>query len=214
TLVIFTCDNGGALNHGSNNQPLRGSKGQTFEGGIRVCTIAWWPGKIPSGTSTDAITTMMDILPTLTQLGGGKLPTDRKLDGVDLWPVLAGAADAKPPRDHFFYFRGFTLDAVRSGEWKLHLALADGAPGKTKGPPQPQLFNLATDIGETQNVAAANPQVVQRLQALARTVEGDLGLEGAGPGCRPLGRVENPQPLIGHDGTVRANAVAQQKTFR
>jgi arylsulfatase A len=213
TLVIFTSDNGGSLPHGSNNGPLRGSKGQTFEGGIRVCTIAWWPGKIPAGTSTDAITSMMDILPTLTQLAGGKLPADRKLDGVDIWPVLTGTASATPPRDHFFYYRGFTLEAVRSGPWKLHLALADGPPGAKKGAPQPQLFNLAEDIGETKNVAAANPEVVQRLQALALTMKDDLGLEGIGPGCRPLGRVENPQPLLGPDGAVRTSAAGEQKSF-
>ncbi len=213
TLVIFTSDNGGALNHGSNNQPLRGSKAQTFEGGIRVCTIAWWPGKIPAGTSTDAITSHMDLLPTLAQFAGAQAPTDRKLDGVDISSVLLGNAATKPPRDHFFYFRGFTLDAVRSGDWKLHLALADGGPGKKKGPARAQLFNLATDIGESKDVAGDNAEIVQRLRALAETMKDDLGLDGVGPGCRPPGRVENPQPLIGHDGTVRANAVAQQKSF-
>ena len=213
TLVIFTSDNGGALNHGSKNTPLRGSKSQTWEGGIRVCTIAWWPGKIPAGTETGAITSMMDVLPTLTKLAGGKLPTDRKLDGVDIWPVLAGTAGATPPRDHFFYFRGFVLDAVRSGPWKLHLALADGAPRQTKGAPRLQLFNLADDIGETTNVAAAHPEVVRRLQALAATMKDDLGLDGVGPGCREIGRFANPEPLIHADGTVRANAVATQKRF-
>jgi arylsulfatase A len=213
TLVFFTSDNGGPVNQGANNRPLRGSKGQTFEGGIRTCTLAWWPGKIPAGTSTDAMTSMMDILPTLARLGGGRLPADRKLDGVDVWPVLAGTAGAKPPRDHFFYFRGPTLDAVRSGPWKLHLALAEGAPGQKKGAPQPQLFNLADDIGETKNLAAAQPEVVKRLQALAQTMQADLGLDGFGPGCRPLGRVAQPEPLIHPDGTVRANAVAAQRRF-
>ncbi len=213
TLVIFTSDNGGSLNHGSNNQPLRGTKGQTFEGGIRVCTIAWWPGKIPAGTATDAITSHMDILPTFAQLAGAKSPSDRKLDGVDIWPALAGAADAKPPRDHFLYFRGLTLEAVRSGAWKLHLALADGEPGKKKGPPQPQLFNLTDDPGETKNIAAAHPEIVPRLQALAQTMKDDLGVEGLGPGCRPLGRVANPQPMIGADGTVRADAAGHPARF-
>ncbi|MGH7943884.1 MAG: sulfatase family protein [Opitutaceae bacterium] len=213
TLVIFTSDNGGPLAHGANNGPLRGSKGQTLEGGIRTCTIAWWPGRIPAGTRTDAITTMMDVLPTVARLAGAKLPANRKLDGVDVWPVLAGTAGATPPRTEFFYFRGFTLDAVRSGPWKLHLALADALPGKKKGPSQPQLFNLADDIGETKNVAAANPEVVRRLQALAETMRGDLGVDGAGPGCRPIGRVANPKPLMDHDGTVRAGAVGAHARF-
>ncbi|MBM3858706.1 MAG: sulfatase [Verrucomicrobia bacterium] len=213
TLVIFTSDNGGALNHGSNNTPLRGSKGQTFEGGIRVCTIAWWPGKIPAGTSTDAMTSMMDILPTFTKLAGASLPGNRKLDGVDIWPVLAGNVGNKPPRDQFFYYRGLKLEAVRSGPWKLHLALAGGVPGKKKAAPQPHLFNLTEDIGETKNVAAQHPDVVKRLQALAQTMANDLGLDDVGPGCRPPGRVSNPQPLIAHDGAVRPNAVGKTKRF-
>jgi arylsulfatase A len=213
TLVIFTSDNGGPINHGAKNRPLRGSKGQTFEGGIRTCTIAWWPGKIPGGTRTDAITSMMDVLPTVAALAGAKLPAGRKLDGVDVWPVLAGTAGAKPPRKEFFYFRGLTLEAVRSGPWKLHLALADSMPGKKKGPPGPQLFNLAEDIGETKNVAAAHSDVVRRLQALAETMRGDLGVDGVGPGCRPVGKVPTPKPLIDHDGKVRAGFVGTQARF-
>ncbi|MES2694622.1 MAG: sulfatase [Verrucomicrobiota bacterium] len=198
TLVIFTSDNGGPLNHEAKNTPLRGGKGQIFEGGVRVCTIAWWPGRIPAGTTTDAMTSMMDILPTFAQLAGARVPTDRKLDGVDVSSVLLGTKDAKPPRTEFFYFGGFTLQAVRSGPWKLHLA-------------SKQLFNLADDIGESKDVAAAQPAVVTRLQALAQTMEGDLGLTGVGPGCRPLGRVSNAKPAIAMDGTVRAEFAGVHK---
>ena len=213
TLVIFTSDNGGSMPHGASNQPLRGTKGQTLEGGIRTCTIAWWPGRIPAGTRTDAITTMMDVLPTAARLAGAKLPADRKLDGVDIWPVLAGTAGDKPPRTEFFYFRGLTLEAVRSGPWKLHLALADSLPGKKKGPPMLQLFNLDEDIGESRNVAAAHPEIVRRLQARVETMRTDLGLADIGPGCRPLGRVPDPKPLIGYDGTVRSGFVGAQARF-
>ncbi|MDA1276699.1 MAG: hypothetical protein O2960_21995 [Verrucomicrobia bacterium] len=66
-----------------------------------------------------------------------------------------------------------------------------------------ELYNLQTDVAESQNVATANPEVVRRLQMLAEEMKNDLGLDGIGPGCRPLGRVSNPQPLIGHDGKVR-----------
>ncbi|MDX1929151.1 MAG: sulfatase [Pirellulaceae bacterium] len=211
TLVIFTSDNGGPVNQGAHNGPLRGAKGSTFEGGIRTCTLAWWPGKIPAGTSTDAMTSMMDMLPTFAKLGGAELPTGRKLDGVDIWPVLAGDPEV-PPRDTFFCYRGLNLEAVRSGPWKLHLALADNA-GTEKGRPRPQLFHLGHDVGEKNDLAAAQPEVVARLQALAQSMKGDLGLEGIGPGCRPLGRVANPQPLIDIDGTVRADAVATKKHF-
>jgi arylsulfatase A-like enzyme len=210
TLVIFTSDNGGALPHGSSNKPLRGSKGQTLEGGLRVCTIAWWPGRIPAGTSTDSITSMMDVLPTLARLADVETAADRKIDGVDIWPVLAGTDGDKPPRENFCYFRGLKLEAVRQGAWKLHLALADGPPAR-RAEPKPQLFNLIEDIGETRNVAAEHPEIVKRLQQLAQSIDDDLGLDGVGPGCRELGRVQNPQPLIDRTGAVRADAVGEVK---
>lgn len=212
TLVIFTSDNGGPINQGANNGPLRGGKGQTFEGGIRTCTIAWWPGKIPAGTSTAAMTSMMDLLPTFAKLGGAPLPMNRKLDGVDVWPVLAGDSET-PPRDQFFYFRGLNLEAVRWGPWKLHLSLAGDKAGGRKDKPRPQLFQLDNDLGETQDVATQEPEIVKRLQSLADSMREDLGTEGIGPGCRPLGRVAEPLPLIGSDGAVRANAVATVKQF-
>ena len=211
TLVIFTSDNGGPVNQGAHNGPLHGAKGQTFEGGIRTCTMAWWPGRIPAGTSTDAMTSMMDLLPTFAKLGGVALPTDRKLDGVDIWPVLAGEPQT-PPRDTFFYFSGLRLEAVRSGPWKLHLALADNA-GNRKGSPRPQLFHLGSDLGEKNDLASEQPKVVAQLQSLVQSMQSDLGIEGIGPGCRPLGRTANPQPLISLDGSVRADAVASVKQF-
>ncbi len=212
TLVIFTSDNGGALNHGSNNRPLRGSKGQTFEGGIRTCTIAWWPETIPGGTSTAAISSMMDILPTFAKLAQAPLPPSRHLDGVDLTPILLGDP-ATPPREQFLYYRGLNLEAVRSGPWKLHLSLADGPVGQRKGTARPQLFHLGEDIGETRDVSADHPDIVARLQALAETQHADLGLTGVGPGCRPLGRVQKPLPLIDDKGTVRPGAAGTQVEF-
>jgi arylsulfatase A len=188
TLVIFTSDNGGT--NRAVNAPLRGHKGSTWEGGMRVPTIAWWPGKIPAGTQSGAVTGMMDILPTFVTLAGGAPPADRKLDGTDIWPVLAGETESA--HDVFHYFRGLDLQAIRSGPWKLHLA-------------KKELYNLDTDIGETTDVAAANPDVVQKLQELAGKVEDDLGLSGIGPGCRPLGRVTDAEPIISHDGTFRTD---------
>ena len=190
TLVIFTSDNGGSLRHGAVNTPLRGGKGSTFEGGMRVPFIALWPGKIPAGTTTPAITSMMDILPTFTKLAGGTVPTDRKIDGGDIWPILAGMPDATTPYDAFYFFRGLNLQAVRSGKWKLHLANGE-------------LHDLEADIAESQNVAAKHADVVGKLRDLAKGMDADLGTKGVGPGCRPLGQVENPQPLIAKDGTVR-----------
>ena len=188
TLVLFVSDNGGTRR--AVNEPLRGNKGQTFEGGLRVPAIAWWPGRIPGGSKVDAIAGMIDVLPTFVKLAGGSLPNDRTLDGGDLWPLLAGEKGAKGPRENFFYYSGLKLQAVRSGPWKLHLAGGS-------------LYNLEHDIGEATDVAAANPEVVKRLKALAETMKADLGLDGIGPGCRELGRARNARPLIGHDGRVR-----------
>jgi arylsulfatase A len=146
----------------------------------------------------------MDVLPTFARLAGAKVPSDRKIDGVDLWPALAGDTSAKPPRDHFFYFRGLELDAVRSGPWKLHLAKDKRAP---------QLYHLGNDIGESKDLAKEQPEEVRRLQEFAATMKDDLGLQGKGPGCRPPGRAENPKPLMSPDGTVRPDAAGEVKRF-
>jgi arylsulfatase A len=201
TLVLFTSDNGGTPR--AVNAPLRGFKGSTWEGGMREPTIAWWPGNIPAGTASDAISGMFDVLPTLVKLAGGQPPTGRKLDGGDLWPVLAGEAGAKSPHEVFYYYNGLKLEGVRSGPWKLRFA---PVPKNAKPPDaahREQLYNLDSDIGESTDVAEANPGEVARLRALADAMKNDLGLDGIGPGVRPLGRVTNPQPLIGKDGKIR-----------
>jgi len=199
TLVIFTSDNGGTPR--SVNAPLRGHKASTLEGGMRVPTIAWWPGRIPAGTETDAILGMFDILPTFAALAGGKAPAERKLDGVDIWPHLAGVKDAKPAHETFYYFRGLTLEAIRHGDWKLQIAA--GAK-KDDVPFKPRLYNLKADIGEAQDVAAANPEVVKKLEGLAAAMKDDLGVVGSRPGCRELGKVKDARPLIDIDGKIRA----------
>ncbi len=182
TLVIFTSDNGGPTGQGANNKPLRGAKGTTYEGGIRVPTIAWMPGQIPADTQSSSITTMMDLLPTLAGLAGAQLPKDRQLDGIDVWPVLSGSG-SETPRTVFHYFRGLELEAVRQGNWKLHLA-------------KKELYDLGSDIAEAKNRYEAEPETVKQLTALAQTMENDLGLKGIGPGCRPLGRVAKAIPWI------------------
>ncbi|MSU24915.1 MAG: arylsulfatase [Opitutus sp.] len=199
TFVLFVSDNGGPTQQGANNFPLRGSKGSTLEGGVRVPGLAWWPGKIPAASSTDAITTMMDVLPTFAKLARAPLAADRKIDGVDLWPILTGAPPT-PPRDTFLYHRGLLLEAVRSGPWKLHLAKSE-------------LYHLTSDLGEATDVSAQNPDVVRRLTAIADASQADLGRDGIGPGVRALGRVAHPKPLIALDGTVRPEVAGAQPRF-
>ena len=188
TLVIFTSDNGGTQR--AVNAPLRGHKGSTWEGGMRVPTVAWWPNHIPAGTETGEICSMMDVLPTFVKLAGGDLPLDRKLDGFDIWPMLSGQRNAKSPYEVFYYFRGLNLEAVRSGPWKLRLQTTE-------------LYNLDSDIGEQNNVFQDHPDIAERLRQLADKMDTDLGLKGLGPGCRPLGKVQNPQPLIDYNGQTR-----------
>jgi arylsulfatase A len=140
---------------------------------------------------------MFDILPTFAALAGATLPSNRKLDGADIWPLLAGSPDAKPAHDSFLYYQGLRLNAVRLGDWKL--VIAAGGPAADKKPFEPQLYNLRTDLSESSNVAAAHPDVVAQIKAIIAANESDLASDGVGPGCRPLGKVENPKPLIPHD---------------
>lgn len=192
TLVIFTSDNGGTRR--GTNLPLRGFKGTTLEGGIRTCTIAWWPGKVSPGTSTDEITGMIDIMPTLVSLAGGKMPTDRKLDGMDLSPLLRGEKSAQGHEVYYYYSAGArtggSLEAIRSGQWKLELK-----SGK--------LYDLKNDIGESKDVATKNAEIVTKLKAYAEQASADLGDGEEGPGCRPLGKVTNPKPIMDADGLLR-----------
>lgn len=196
TLVVFTSDNGGTRR--SVNTPLRGFKASTLEGGMRVPFIAWWPGKVPAGTETDVVAGMFDLLPTFAALAGGKAPADRTIDGVNIWPHLAAQPDARPAHETFYYYRGLRLEAVRHGDWKLQLPPAANPNGK------PRLYHLPTDPGEAADAAEAQPETVEKLLRLVEAAKADLGVDGAGPGCRALGRVSDPQPLIRHDGKVRA----------
>jgi arylsulfatase A len=202
TLVIFTSDNGPWLTQGKNGGeagPLRGGKGGTYEGGVREPTIAWWPGQIAPGSTSDAITGNIDLLPTLVKLAGGTVPGDRKIDGADIAPVLLGKAKESARQAHY-YFSGTKLEAVRSGPWKLAVAPQKENTGKKVDPEnepfKPKLYNLDKDIGEKTDVAADNPEVVKRLQELVAKIDADLGAARAGPGVRPPGRVEKPQPLL------------------
>ena len=175
TFVIFTADNGPAVGKAG---PLRGRKGSTFEGGMREATVVRWPGRIPAGKDNHELMTAMDLLPTFARLAGAQVPTDRVIDGRDVWPVLAGKA--RTPHKSFFYHRGNELAAVRSGDWKLH---------QNKGKPT-ALYNLADDIGEKRNVLKANPEVVKRLHGHLRAFAKDIAENN-----RPAAFVKNAKPL-------------------
>lgn len=188
TLVIFTTDNGPWLNlkqphHGGSALPLRAGKFSTWEGGMRVPTIARWAGKIPPNTVCDQVAATFDLLPTFAALADATLP-DHPIDGRNIWPLLNGQATASP-HEAFFYFKGKNLQAVRSGRWKLHLKAMKGR-GKQKEKLPQQLFNLHTDIGETRNVIEQQPEVSSKLFALARDFQAQLK-------PRPEGKLEASQ---------------------
>ena len=140
TLVVFMSDNGGAMNHGAKNTPLKGGKGSTFEGGMRVCGIVRWPGHVPAGETCDQLLTSMDWLPTFARIAGTKPPQDRIIDGRDISEVIVHPDSAKTPHEHFFYYWMSYLECVRSGDWKLRVASRKGRESVPLD--KPQLFNL------------------------------------------------------------------------
>ncbi len=205
TLVIWTSDNGAPNNPNDiqrgTNQPLAGRGYTTGEGGMRVPTIAWWPGTIAPGSVCSELATTMDFLPTFTLLAGGEPPKDRVIDGKDIRPLLFGAPDAKSPYDAFYYYQLDQLHAVRSGKWKLFLPLDDPQrhPRFRKGPTPPLLFDLEADIASEDNLAEQHPDVVAALMKLAQQAREDLGdLNRPGSGQRPLGKVDVPVALTLH----------------
>ncbi len=157
TLVFFIADNGGpTASTTSQNGPLRGFKMTTFEGGPRVPFIAQWKGKIPAGKTYDLPVMNLDVLPTAIIAAGGKTDPSWQLDGVDLMPYLTGKQTSRPHQT--LYWRYGPQWAIRHGDLKL--VVSKGGSG------QPELYDLATDIGESKDLASAQPAKVKELQAL------------------------------------------------
>jgi arylsulfatase A len=156
TYVIYTTDNGPWLpykHHGGSAGPLRDGKATAFEGGQRVPCIMWAPGRIPAGSETNALASTIDLLPTIAAITKTPLPGDREIDGIDISALLTGEGES--PRKEFLYYNRENLAGIRQGDWKL---LAN--KGNKNGA---MLFNLADDIGEKNNLAAKNPEMVERL---------------------------------------------------
>jgi arylsulfatase A-like enzyme len=194
TIVVFTSDNGSRVrDEGGSNLPLRGTKGTTWEGGMRVPCIARWPGRIPAGVDCSTLATAMDLLPTLAHAAGATMPEARTIDGRDILPVLCGEAVASP-HDAFFYYSGRDLEAVRAGPWKLHVARGRA--------PVAELYDLVDDIGETSNVHAQRPEIVAALLGHAERARAELGDERLGirgAGVRAVGEVDEPVTLTTFD---------------
>lgn len=169
TLVIFSSDNGPWFQGSPGG--LRGRKGETLEGGLRVPMLARFPGVIPAGRKVKAFASTLDILPTLAGFAGADLPSN-PLDGVDIRPLLTGTAE-EVDRPLYLYFQEYDIQCARLGKWKLHVARSNGpafAPPPAEGRMNlrlifPELYNLELDPSESYNVAADNPKVVADIQA-------------------------------------------------
>ncbi len=201
TYFLFTSDNGPWLirnksrtdghlpkDHGGSAGALRSGKVSTWEGGVRVPTILWAPGRVPAGTECDKVTATIDLLPTFAKLAGTEAPQDRVIDGVDIGHLFAGESRAGDDARVFHYYFINSLQAVRQGKWKLHLPRPANpswlgqfannrhiANADWQGFAEPFLVNLEADPSETRSVAKQHPEVVARLMALAEAARADIG---------------------------------------
>ncbi len=210
TLVLFTSDNGPWLVKGADGGsagPLRGGKGTTWEGGVRVPALAWWPGKIAPGSVCDAVAGTIDVLPTCLKLAGADVPPEPVIDGRDLGPLLFGRSN-ESQREAHYYFASYNIQAVRQGPWKLALTPQGSARGK--GPLEedaktnPRLYNLDQEIGERTNLATQHPDIVAKLTALANAMTNEIG--GATPKSRrPAGEMQEPVTLYPTEQASHSN---------
>jgi arylsulfatase A-like enzyme len=168
TIVIFTNDNGGPGSKDStSNYPLRGHEGSLYEGGIRVPLAMSWPGVIKPGSVITTPVITMDILPKILEAGGEKVDPEWALDGTSLLPLFNKSESRFPKRT--LYWQRSSLNgpvALQEGKWQL---LARNTSNNT-----PELYDLSTDIGETQNLASKNPKVLKQLLAKIEAWESEL----------------------------------------
>ncbi|HEY3950946.1 sulfatase-like hydrolase/transferase [Phenylobacterium sp.] len=163
TIVVFASDNGCAAYVPGlcSCEPLRGGKLSHYEGGTRVPFMMRWPGHIQPGLVYRNVVSLMDVLPTSVAVAGGKLPTDRVYDGVDIMPFITGRRTGEP--HDMLVWRRRPLVSIRKGDWKLWESVDDktGVYGEYK-----LLFNLKTDLNESTNLADKHPEKVKELEGL------------------------------------------------
>lgn len=202
TLVIWTSDNGAVLRKPAqgSNAPYRGHAYDTSEGAMRMPCVMRWPGKIAAGRTCDEVASTMDLLPTLAALAGAAAPP-RAIDGHDIRPLIFGEKGARSPWDAngLGFYRMEQLQAVRAGPWKLYLPLGNKFINNARktAAAKLELYDVRNDVGETREVSAGNPAVVQRLLAMAEALRVELGDgDQPGKGQRPAGFAANPKPLL------------------
>jgi len=193
TLIIFTSDNGSNERLGGSNAPLRGIKGTTWEGGMRVPCIMYWKGTIPKGRVCEEIVSSIDFLPSFANLAGTNVSHDKIIDGKDISDLMLGKID-KSPRDTFCYYKQNSVEAIRHKNWKLHIKKDDEKIY--------ELYDLKADIGEKNNVYEEHPEITNKLFEMIKEFQNDLGDEYekiTGENIRPIGKVQNPKPLTSYD---------------
>ena len=166
TLIFFVSDNGGRLPHAI-NFPYRGHKGMLFEGGIRVPFLVSWPAKLTSTRRYDKPISALDIFPTCVAAAGVETEDAEKLDGVNLLPHLTGDKDSSPHQTLYWRYAVGPHDhgyAIRDGDWKLV---------KSSYKNRPMLFDLEKDPWERDDLAAAKPSTVQRLDTMLSQWDAD-----------------------------------------
>lgn len=169
TLVIFTSDHGPWF-QGSTGD-LRGRKGTTWEGGVRIPMIASLPGALPKGETRDALSSHIDMVPTVSRLCGARMP-ERHLDGNDMWEMLSGREKEVERRHAVLHFLRWNLQCARWKQWKLHIARSNipyylplPEVGRIEYRLQhPELYHVADDPKESYDVAAENPQIIEHIQ--------------------------------------------------
>jgi len=189
TIVIFTSDNGSLASNGGSNSPLRGKKGTTWEGGMRVPCLVRWPGKIEAGVSVNEVTSSIDLYPTLCRIAEATDERLHPIDGLDLSGLFLGESvdlGARP----FLYFNKSDLEAVRVGRWKLHFAKS--------GIEKIRLFDLIDDPSEQNDLSVSHGAVVVELTSVANDARSRLGdgrLLITGAEVRNIGVVASPVTL-------------------
>lgn len=186
TIVIFTADNGPEMAHGNNMVtlettsqgspgPWRGTLFTGFEGSLRVPFAIRWPGKIPVGKSSDEIVHEMDLFPTLAKIVGGKVPSDRIIDGIEMKDFFLGNKK-KSGRESVIVYMGNDIYGIKWRNWKLHFKELDTVFGEVKEYGMPKLYNLYSDMSERENVffsdtwvpKAATPLLIEHAASLKK----------------------------------------------
>jgi len=208
TVVIFTSDNGPWLsygNHAGSALPFREGKGTAWEGAQREPFIMRYPNKLTPGKTIDVPVMAIDILPTIAEITGARLP-NLTIDGKSAWSLFSGESEESPQEAYFFYYRVNELMGVRYGKWKMYFPHTyrtmdgqepgkDGLPGEYKmiEMDEIELYDVTSDISETNNVAENYPEVVDKIKLLANEMRHELGdslLDLEGTKNRKAGKIE------------------------